>query len=776
MRSVLGVVIAQYPSVKFSFQNKVAHVLQCFSCGARFPAIVCVMLAAALLYSPAANASLSGDASITYADYHGSAEVRNSDGSAVRNSMSSSSLVQNYSLLYSSNGPIYNNRVGHYDVSLGYNWTALDTTFKSSTIQTENFNETRGHLLYKGEVDIDPKEVPFKLNAYSRDMTRNTITSSTGNGLQNFGSIFGYRDQAVGINDGLRMENGATLIAGVKNGMTNGYNEVLRHFPMILIDYKDTVNRDLRSVTPINDRLSRLAFVSLNKKENWFHYRHTLYEDYLKQENGYTENAVQLGTVDQYMSRRWIDFANWLRVSTDIQFSKRHNNYQTYTTEDLNLNLFVTGERKYWNARTFTTFNRYRDENNKLLYQATLPLYASGIFNQDVSWNVRSSIRDNHNIDAQGTRDKFTSMLAGYRVDAFKRDFFTLSQAFDVESSQTNTSNFVTLSGGLETTSTSRFSRKTSLSAAYNIKNSTTSTAGTDSSSNFMEQKLVLNGSYAPTNELRFVVNLDNSITKGNLVSFSGNTGNAETTLNQYVNPRNLSASEMGSQSIHSVSTLTVTWIPKPRLSAYLTFNEDVYKSSVLGVSPTTEVLAGASFTNDRWSVNDTFRFAHGNREIVDENSNSVSNGASVRYAHSRNLDAGASASYASTRSNGKSLHETELGQQVNYSYFTKTGISRKLLEFNETLTYADGSINSGREFRKNLMLGMKYYPISQLALIGSAGYSYTALVRDYTLVWNASAVANFRLLQASLDYSHGVRVSDRARENKITGNIRRSF
>lgn len=730
-----------------------------------------VAMVASFLVASVADARLSGDASLTYSSYDGSA--RSVDGTS-RNRMSSSSLVQNYSILYSSDGPIYNSRVGRYDISLGYNWSALDTTFKSSTQPNENYNETRGHLLYNGEINLDPKEVPFKLNAYSRDLTRNSFTSSSGQNSQNFGSILGNRDQMVGINDGLHIESGATLVAGVKNGMTNGYNEILRHFPMILIDYKDTINRDLRSTNPVDDHLSRLAFVSLNKKDNWFHYRHTLYEDHINSSNNYVENEIQLGTVDQYMARRWIDFTNWMKVSTDLMLSRRKSNFMVNSIEDITLNLFATAERKYWNARTFTTFERYMDEYSKLSYQTTLPLYLSGVASQDLSWNARTSYRSNHDSDVLGVTSSFTNVLAGYRVDAFKRASFTLSQSFDVESSQAKDSDLVMLSGGLETTSTSHFSRNVTLGASYFVKNSTTSATG--STSDFLEQRINMNGTYVPSNTLRFEARQNTTFTKGNLVGFGSSTRNAETLLGQYVDPRSLASAEIGSHSFHSLTSLVASWNPKPRLNASLTLNEDVYKSAVVGVRPVTEVLSVVSYSNDAWNVNDTFQYTHGNRELLDNDANSISNSASLRYTHSRNLDTSISASYAATSSKGESSFATEFGQQTNYSYFTKSGIARKLLEFNETLMYADGTSNSSRGYNKSLTLGVKYYPIRQLTLASGVGYSYTTSIHDYSMLLNASATANFRLLQASLDFVHGIRKSDGARENRFTGNIRKSF
>jgi hypothetical protein len=717
-----------------------------------------------LLFAPSAMARLSGEASLDYTSYDWRA-------SNSRN-LSYNSLTQNYSLLYSTKGQLKNARIGAYDLSLGYNWTSLDTTVKSSTQSPENYKASRGHILFKGEVTIDPKEVPLKLNIYSRDMNRNVFSTSYARNTQGYDPIFGYGTPATGINNGIHIESGATLIAGVKNGMTNGYNEILRHFPMILVDYKDVINRDMRADNQVNDRLSRLAFVSLNKKDNWFHYRHTQYSDYLNSMNNYTENEIQLGTVDQQMARRWIDFSNWLSVSTDLQFSKRKSNYQTNPIEDINLNLFATAERQSWNARTFSTFNRHRDENSRLSYQTTLPLYVSGIFSKDVSWNARTSLRDNNDIDILGVRSSFTSALAGYRVDAFKQSHFTLSQGFDVESTKSNNSDLLMLSGSIETTSTPFFSRTVSFGASYNVRNSILS-KGNQSSSDFFEQRIALYGGYTPINTLRFNLRQNNTITKGNNVQLNTNVRDSSTLLPQYVGPENLSSTATGSESYNSVTTFSVAWNPRPRLNTSLTLIEDIYRSDVVNLSTRSEVHSDISYTSDSWSFTDTFRYNRGDRNTLDNNADTVSNTATARYVHSRNLDASASASYSEIYSDRALVASAVYEQRANYYFLTNTGVLRRLLEFNEILRYASGN---GNDLGKSLSLGLRYYPIRQLTLAGGVGYSYANTIRDYTLVWNASVVANFRLLQASFDYVSGIRKLDGVRENKLTGSIRRSF
>lgn len=785
-----------FTNMKYSFQHRASSSKNISDLCNQYTLFVFAVFALLLFFPSLSSARLSGDASLTYIDYNGSSDSRTVAGR--RNSLSSTSLVQNYSLLYSSNGPVYNSRVGYYDVALGYNWSALDTSFKSSIFETsrdqpndENYNKTRGHLMYKGEINLDPKELPIKFNAYSRDMTRNVIANNSGNSMPSYGSVIGFRDQPTDISEGLHTESGVTLVAGVKSGMSNGFNEILRLFPMVLVDYKDVINRDLQSTSKTDNRLRRLAFVSLNKKDNWFHYRHTLYEDYQDKDrlNDYYEDEIQLGTVDQYMARRWIDFSNWLKVSTDLSFSKRKSNYQANPIEDINLNMFVTGERQYWNARMLTTFNRYKDDANKLFYKTTLPLYLSGVVSQDTSWNTRTSFRNNKDIDASGARSDFINTLVGYRVDSFKRAPFTLSQSLDVEAtktiSSTGSSNFTTLSGSLETASTTSFSRSVALGASYNIKNSLSSN-DTGSSSDFIEHTLNMVGTYSATNTLRFEMRQRDVFTTGTLKSPNNGT---ESALSVYVNPRNLTSSESGTgDSLNSISSLTASWDPKARLNTYISLIEDIYKTKKVGTNAVTQVISGASFVSDVWGINNTFKYTRGSRDYSEKSLESISNAASLRYTHSRTFDISLGVTYLEdsvvregiensiwtlTSSSSRTINYE---QRLNYNIFTQTGITRKLLEFNETLVYGE-STDASNISNRSLVLGFRYYPIQQLILGGGAGYAIVDRFKnDYTLVWNTSLAANFRLMQVSLDYVSGIKKIGNIRENMFTGNIRKSF
>ncbi|MSN24568.1 MAG: hypothetical protein GJV46_01740 [Geobacter sp.] len=757
--------------------------------------VTCVvaLLLVVFLCPSDAHALLTGEAALRYDNY----DVRDNSG----RHLSANSFTQDYSILYGKSGNLYNSRIGRYNVSLGYNWSALDTSVKS-TKGAEDLNSSRGHIYYRGEIVVDPKEVPFRLEAYSRDLTRNTFTAADTPLITDMfsrgGNLFGSPSIASGINDGVHIESGVTLVAGLKSGMTNGYNEVLRHLPMIMLDYSDQINKDLRSQTPVDTRLSRLAFVSLNKKDNWFHYRYVTYDDYINSENNYRESQFQIGTVDHKLARRWVDFSNWLQVSTDLQLTKRINNNMVLNYVETDLNLFVQAQRSKWEARSYNNFNRYREENGRLTYRTTIPLYVSGVLNPETSWSTRSSYKESH--DNAGAH--LESMLAGYRVEAFKRSLFTLGQHFDVESSTSELSELLVLSGGFETTSSSRFSQKISLDAAYDIKNS--SYKDYLASSGFLEQKLTLRSSYTPTNQLRINLIQVNDFTSGSKPGFSSTVHDANTSLPQYVSPRWAAQDNLGSSSYRSVTTLSAVWNPMPRLNLGLILSEDIFASEKVKSSNITNASFSINYDNSQTKFSNMLTYSDGSSQ-VDQQASSLSNTTAIQHKYNRNLDLKLLFAYNRISDNNAVSNSYDFEQRLDYSLFSYSGLTRKLLEINEMLTFSDSpnlgadtystsygysniistnslssnnkTVTSGKNStRSSLSLGFKYYPLRQLVLAAGGRYLYDNNINNYSLLWYSSIGVNFRLFQASLDYYQGKRQSDGLIEKKFTANVKKSF
>lgn len=757
-----------------------------------------------LLCSVAAEARLSAEAALNYTNY----DVGDKYGSH----LSGNSFTQDYSLLYDTKGTIYNSRIGKYEVALGYNWSALDTTIKGSdllvgtTLQSpENIKETRGHLYYSGEILLDPKEMPFRFTAYSRDLTKNSVAYSDTPLIskmfsQNGGVLLGTPNLASGINDGVHINSGATLVAGVKNGMTNGYNEVLRHFPMIMLDYRDQINRDRRSITPIDTRLSRLAFVSLNKKDNWFHYRFSTYKDYINSDNNYEESQVQIGTVDQTMARRWIDFSNWIQVSTDLQFTKRNNFRTLENYEEVSLNLFGQARRNSWELRSYNYFDRYREESGRLTYSTNLPLYISGVLNPDVSWRTRTSYRDIH--DTTGAR--LLNLLGGYQVEAFKRSQFTLTHFVDIESSSTTNADMLVLSAGLETTSTSRFSRQWTLGASYKFKDIVNKS--TLDSSDFYVHRTSLQAGYVPTNQLRVVVRQDNEFTHGTNQVFTSPVRDVNSTIPQYDNPRGYLSSLSGASGFRSLSYLSVMWNPLPRWRYSLTASEDIFSASDSSSSKFTNLSAAMDYSNEALKINNSLSYTNSN-DSINSQASTLSYRATLSYQHSRSLNSRLMFSCFASTLSGLSSSGYDAEQQSNYSYYSYAGIARKLFEISEVLTYSNSptldavrfySANSNYDYnailaadakstssvatsnirtsRGSLSLGAKYYPLRQLTLAAGGRYLFDNTLDNYSMLWYSSISTNYKLLQASLDYYQGKRQSDGLIEKKFTANVKKLF
>ncbi len=734
-----------------------------------------LLLVVALLWPSPAVARLSAQAALSYTNY----DVRNNSG----RHLSAQSFTHDYSLLYNHVGNIYNSRIGKYNVSLGYNWSALDTSIKSEK-GSESMQINRGHILFNGELLLDPKEIPLRLTAFSRDMSRNTlITSDTpliSSMTSQSGSLLRTPSIVSGINDGIHISSGATLVAGVKNGMTNGYNEILRHLPMIMLDYSDQLNRDLRSQTPVDNRLTRLAFVSLNKKDNWFHYRYTTYDDKIDSYNNYKESQIQIGTVDHTLARRWIDFSNWLRVSTDLQLTKKSSLSMGQNFEEVDVNVFAHAQRRYWEARSFNNFNRYREENGKLTNRTTIPLYVSGVLNPEVSWNTRASYRETH--DNAGAH--LESMLAGYRVDAFKRSLFTLNQSLDVESTVSENSKMLVLSGGLETTSTPSYSRKLTLGAAYKIKNS--NNKNTSNSTNFLEQNLNMNAVYTPSSQLRITLRQENGLTSGNNSLFNSTVRDSSTSIPQYVSPRSVGAESIGSSSYRSLSSLAVSWNPLPRLNLGLNLIEDIFSSANTGSNNITTMSGTLSYSSSNLKFSDVVTYARGNYQM-ELNTTMFSNVATLEYAFNRNLDSKLAASYYYWTDINQESSNYDVEQSLNYRHFSTSGLFLKSFELNEVFTYSyspvinaapntNSSVTNNRTNRASLSLGFKYYPLRQLVLAGGTRYQYDNKIKNYSLMWYASISTNFRLFNASLDYFQGKRQSDGLIEKKFTANVKKSF
>lgn len=712
-------------------------------------------------------------------------------------------FTQRYSILYDKAGRLVNGRLGSYTVSLGYEWLAMDYGIKTGAGPTQNSAASNGHVIYSGEMTLDPKEIPIRLKIYSQDLSRNRFNvdtslvpmdsnlggTSAGSNLSSntlnsprFVNISNFGNAE--IERGKNIMSGATLVAGVKNGMTNGYNEVLRHFPMLMLDYRDEIIKINSSENPVDTRLTKLAFVSLNKKENWFHYRYITYTDNIDHYYDYNESQFQLGTVDHMLQRRWVDFTNWLRVSVDGQLTKRVNAKSDDNFEEFNMNLFASASRQFWELRTFNTFNRFNELNrDKITYATSLPLYASGTYSPSLRWDFYTKYNENHT----GTGERYKAVSGGYNINAYRTSLFTADQGLTVENvDASNGVDALILTGNLATNSTPLFSKQLTLMANYNIRNYryNSNTSPTD----FLEQSVNGKLNYHLSSKLRLSASQVFRHTRGTSQSLEGDVNGSTISSGQNTSVNEYAA--FTTSSFQSITELSAAWTPKPRLRIVSSVSEDIFASANFIDSNKTNIKAGIDYsgTNLRFSSDvaySTNRFTNYGAGAVDGESSTINSSSSISYMFSRSLDARAGVSCFSEKSAIGSYSAFNADQALNYSFYTANGIVRKLFEINQTFTSVERRLNSvdasgssipTTQRSNTLLLGAKYYPLRQMIIAGGARYSFIDGYRNSAFNYYGSLNMQFRLLDAGIDYTYGKSKADNRIEKRISASVRKRF
>jgi len=741
--------------------------IQCLN---RIPAFACrtvCSLLAVALFPGIAAAGLSGVAELGYVKYEAEANGTKQ--------LEASSFQQRYSLLYDTAGTIGDARFGRYNVGLGYEWASFDTRVKSSAAGDSNPSISAGHLLFQGEVVIDPKEIPLRFKAYSRDLNRTSFSTDTVTSLTDNTNRLLAPGMTTNLLDGTHISSGATLVAGVKNGMTNGYSTVYREFPMLLLDYKDEIVRDLKSQTPIDTRLSKLAFVSLNKKDNWFHYRRTQYRDYLNSSNDYLESQYQLGTVDQTQSRQWVDFTNWIRISTDLQFTTL-NSALTKDYDQYDLNFFAIATRSTWEGRTFNNFTRtMRFSGDKgVEYSRRIPVYLSGIWGADTDWRVTFASEEDQKklvVNRSSKRDN----LASFRVDTFKLSPFTLSQAFSVERYEFTGQKTLVLDSTTETASTRRFSDIYALAASYNIKNTETeSNLATD---NYLTQTFTGRGSYTPSPTLRFTLDQTVANAIGQRNAAASPTLPANSLFSSSTN-NSLFRTDPTTGYTRSLTTLAVQWQPAARLRIGLSGSEDILWTKGQPGDYYTTVRNTVDYTRADLVLNLTNSASQRTRGDVNDYSVGVEGKGS--YTPNRTVAATLRGNFTKEKSGGAELSRLEFNEEFNYYLYTVNGMSRRMLELNQGIEYTQldyMTTPAQTQARNAFSLGCRYYPLRQLFVASTAKYSLVAPGDTQELISTSSLGMSFSKLQASLDYSYGKRYGgDNRVENRFAANLKKLF
>lgn len=306
-------------------------------------------------------------------------------------------------------------RLGQYTLMLGYEFNMLNPTYIENGIKDRTVERIeKGKVLYQGEVLIAPGGLPFRLSAYARDINQSSF-SSTGARLPDLpiGLQGGRQSQAqttllspdimTNIENGTHHEIGATLLIGIRNGSYSGvYRNTLSQIPRILVDYKQVDVRDLAHDS--NQRYYRerdLAFISLNKKDNWVHYRTHDYVDYLDPLQNFLTRQVMIGTIDHRLSRQWINLTNWIKISGDLSYTVDKQKNDTFGKNVYRVNMFATTQRPELKTTVLSSFER-TTHGERMTQDFTLPVYFNYEPNRNSFYRGRLHASSNRQSDLEG--------------------------------------------------------------------------------------------------------------------------------------------------------------------------------------------------------------------------------------------------------------------------------------------------------------------------------------------------------------------------------------
>ncbi len=728
-------------------------------------AYVALFLTALFSLSPsAAVAGLSGEAELGYVNYERDVNsARQLDGSSFR---------QRYSLRYDVSDRLANGRLGGYRFSLGYEWSSIYGKIKAPG-DDESLDHTAGHILYNGLLVLDPKELPFRFKLYSGDMTRSVFLRDTSfvRGVQLSDAAMITPGLDTAIIDGTHIRSGARMELGVKDSMSNHYNSVFNSLPMITVDYSDEINRDLKSINPVNSRLKKLAIASLNKKDNWVQFRSTRYDDYIDSNQNFEESQFLIGTVDEAMQRKWVRFSNWIQISADSSFTKRTDSVNSSETYDVNL--FGIASRSKWEARTFNSFSRIIDING-LKYDTRLPLYISGVWGMETDWRARFSseqIKYARSSQSAGLIPDSTENLASLRVDTFKRAPFTLAQEFLIDSFKNGSDNNLLLQGSIETASTRRFSSKFGLFASYKVRSLTSDNA---SSSSALSHDIAARAVYTPISAVK--AELDETIT---LASGTGTNLSPPSVSGPNSGITQLSNIQLPSNSYSRyLTTARVDWEPAARLRLAL-----IYENETIVAENRESIFSNRYGTNLDYTLKSLMVRLNANYTTTDTDTTSSSDfnvDGSATYTPNRYMDAQVRYNIRhSTDFAGGRTTSSDLKQNANYYFYQVSGIARRILELNETLEYTKlDAGNDDNRLSRSLAFGARYYPLNRVYLAARIKYSLIDQPQhDEQLVYNGTIGFNFQKMQATIDYSYGDQTgTERRTEKRFEANLKKFF
>ncbi len=734
-------------------------------------ALLLSVMAGSLLLPNAAEARLWGDAEFGYAslDTTINGEKRTKD-----------SLYQRYSLLYGSGGRL-GGGVAAYAYAVGYEWGSVDYSGNSSAVQS-------GHLLYSGDFTYEPRNVPVSLKLFSMDKSRMMFLSEgmTTKSLEypvTGGEILpsGMPSSILG---GTRTVTGGQLKLGSSRYIAPKY-AFMKELPFTVIEYREDTVEDLKSITPQHLR-NRNFSLALKASRVWFQYGFIDSKDYIGSSNNraggssdssWREDRYQIGTVDNTQTREWVDLTNWIKLSADGEFVKYSDQMSNIVPkESYRLSLFGIATRQEWSARSFNRLERvvsgYGD--TRIISNSTdIPLYVSGTFGTDTSWDFSAQTRDQQDFNPSlRTATSISNLSTSFRAQTFKRSPFTLAPSFTFDQTRYTGESRSNYTARIETASTRRYSDNVSLFAAYDFKYLTEEKQNA-AVTNRLENYLTGQVAWRLTERLRVEV-------EENLTYSSGNT-TIDKVTDSSGKPLDITErSSLENSYFRSLSKAKIAWNPTGRLRTAATVTVDILSPSPGDMD--TIITFGQTIDYNLMDYKISSDLRHVTRMTGAATSSELYASANASYAVKKNLEMSMRGNYTQIDSGNYRSSSGELLQRVQYHIDRNKFGGGKLLEFTEEGSYLKGGNGWGytgtySTIRRVTLLA-SYFPYKNLYIGATSRYSL--LDPGNVTEWFGTSIIglNSPKLQASLEYGYGKRKgdADNRLESKFSANIKKQF
>lgn len=353
----------------------------------RIPPLLFILLLLLVLTAGSAHALRDSGGS----SYSGSATfgVQQFTGESAGVTTKKTALYQQYTVKAQQKGSLYSGRAGSYSLMIGYEFTTLDPTFVHNGVRDPEVTAVNSSKpYYNGTLTLAPGGLPFRLKLFARDTNQTTFLvdnyrdETTSNHLFEPGT---YDD----ILNGTHRTLGGTLLVGIRNGSYLGaYRDVLSQLPRLLVDYKQEEVTDLHHPrNQVHYRVRDLAFISLNKKDNWVHVRMRDYTDFINPNSNTRSEQVMIGTIDQLLLRQWINLTNWLQISGDLSYNVEKK-IEEVPVATYMLNMMAAGRRDKVTSAAYLQASRTND-GRMITSTSDIPLSVSVDLNRDTLYRSR---------------------------------------------------------------------------------------------------------------------------------------------------------------------------------------------------------------------------------------------------------------------------------------------------------------------------------------------------------------------------------------------------